>query len=305
MSQFKSNNSKANKIRTHLLLKCESEIENFKTKITKINSISAKKLYELYSDIEIKFVNPCEFFSIERNFSINIMTNNSLNIKDFEQENSPILDLEYKFNKKLISDRKNKIFYEKIKYLDTSSIKLSDDTNDTSTSLNERNRPLEIKSKGNNSNNSIKFLRQIVKNFIKRKKHNRNSKSFYSNHKFKSQKDLSYLVLKNSKKKYPQNKLKSTKIVNKSVKKLPSFINSSSKQVNQLIHSNSFYFQNNHLKNQCKDLFLQNNNTMFITCNGPSFNRRTFKLMNIQFEKDKLKLQKKETSKKIFSIKNI
>ena len=44
---------------------------------------------------------------------------------------------------------------------------------------------------------------------------------------------------------------------------------------------------------------------MFITCNGPSFNRRTFKLMNIQFEKDKLKLQKKETSKKIFSIKNI
>ena len=111
--------------------------------------------------------------------------------------------------------------------------------------------------------------------------------------------------LKNSKKKYPQNKLKSTKIVNKSVKKLPSFINSSSKQVNQLIHSNSFYFQNNHLKNQCKDLLLQNNNSMFITCNGPSFNRRTFKLMNIQFEKDKLKLQKKETSKKIFSIKNI
>ena len=32
MSQLKTNNSKANKIRTHLLLKCESEIENFKKK---------------------------------------------------------------------------------------------------------------------------------------------------------------------------------------------------------------------------------------------------------------------------------
>ena len=34
-----------------------------------------------------------------------------------------------------------------------------------------------------------------------------------------------------------------------------------------------------------------------ITNNGPSFNRRTFTLMNIQFEKEKLQKKKNENKK--------
>ena len=144
MSNLKSNNSKANVVRTNLLLKCESEIDSFKSNITKINSISPNRLYELYCNIEINFENPYEFFRIERKHLNNIMTEDSITYKYSEKENTPFLDSEYKINKKLISDRKNKIFYEKMGNLDNSFFKLSEDTNDTSTSLNERNSPLEF-----------------------------------------------------------------------------------------------------------------------------------------------------------------
>ena len=293
MSNLKSNNSKANVVRTNLLLKCESEIDCFKSNITKINSISPNRLYELYCNIEINFENPYEFFRIERKHLNNFMTEDSFTYKDSEQENTPFLDSEFKNNKKLISDRKNKVFYETIGNLDNSSVKLSEDTNDTSTSLNEKNSSLEfLNSKKNNSKNSIKFLRQIADKFINRKKNHKNSNSLYSRNLIKSQKDLSAFMLKNTKKKSLSNseiKFKSSKFINKTVKKLPSFNNSS---VTQFILSNPSSFHKNTLNNQCKNLLLQNNNSNIITCNGPSFNRRSYTFMNRLFEKDKLKLQK-------------
>ncbi len=305
MSISNLNNSKANKVRTNLLLKCESEIEDFKSNITKINSISPNKLYATYCNIEINFENPYEFFLIEKKHSMNFLCKDSFIKKESELENTPFLDSESKIiNKKLISDRKNKIFYEKMGNLDNSFFKLSEDTNDTSTSLNERNSPLEfLNSKKNNGKNSIKFLRQIASHFIKRKKHNKSSYSLHSRDLFKSQKDLSTVILKNSKNKVLSNsqiKLKSSKNINKYVKESPSLNNSLFQKVSQLNHANSNSLQKNDLKDKCKNLLRQNNNSMIITCNGPSFNRRSYTLMNRLFEKDKLKLSKKENSKKIF-----
>ena len=53
-----SNNIKANKVRTSLLLKVQSEIRHFLSLPTKINSISVNILYEFYSNIEINIQNP-------------------------------------------------------------------------------------------------------------------------------------------------------------------------------------------------------------------------------------------------------
>ena len=66
------------------------------------------------------------FFLIEKKHSMNFLCKDSFIKKESELENTPFLDSESKIiNKKLISDRKNKIFYEKIGNLDNSFFKLS------------------------------------------------------------------------------------------------------------------------------------------------------------------------------------
>ena len=67
------NETKANKARTCLLLKIESEVEHFKSIKTKINSISPYIYYNMYSNIEINIENPCEFFFNKRKSSIDFL----------------------------------------------------------------------------------------------------------------------------------------------------------------------------------------------------------------------------------------
>ena len=68
-------------------------------------------------------------------------------------------------------------------------------------------------------------------------------------------------------------------------------------KTSQLVHANSTSYKNNNIKNKCKNLLLDNNN--IITCDGPSFNRKYFTLMNIQLEKEKLLFQQQSSKKEL------
>ena len=288
------NETKANKARTCLLLKIESEVEHFKSIKTKINSISPYIYYNMYSNIEINIENPCEFFFNKRKSSIDFLMEKNLTNKESKETKeigniTPIDEIEYKINKKLISDRKihnyddnNNINLDKSPFL-----KLSQDTNDTSVSLNTPFDSFNNK-KNNRVKSSIQFLRQFAKNFIKRKK-----TTVYINS-FCSQKDLT-IVRKNSKKNEIEitKKNKSSKNVNILKKNFPI----KNEKTSQLVHANSTSFKNNNIKNKCKNLLLDNNN--IITCDGPSFNRKTFSLMNIHLEKEKLLFQQQQSKKEL------
>lgn len=305
-----SKNIKANKVRTSLLLKTQSEIDHFLSLPTKINSISVKLLYEFYSHIEINIKNPYEYFLCERKNSIGFLMEEESFSKKEDNDFTPILEYEtqFKIKKKLISDRKNKNFLEQINNNNNNNesppIKRSD-KNDISMSFSPK--------KKKSTKISIQYLRQIAKNFIKRKKHERKSISYYKN---QSQKNIIEINIKSSKKNsnklYKSHVIGSTKNVNSSIlyaMHKEKSISPTKKNNNNfypqdffLVHANSTStYAKENLRYRCKNLLLQN--TSMSNCIGPSFNRRTFTLKNIQIEKDKLK--KNDSTKIIFTKQQI
>ena len=135
----------------------------------KINSISPKNIYESYNNIEITIENPCIFSIAQRKYTTII--EDSITKKEFE--NTPLLEPIFKINKMLVSFKKNKNFYDTIEKneIDNQTHKLSQDTNDTSISIFERNNDLiENKNKDDKINISIHFLRKTAKTLIDRKK---------------------------------------------------------------------------------------------------------------------------------------
>ena len=296
------NEIKANKVRTLLLLNTESDVEHFKSNKTKMNSISPHIYYNMYTNIEINIENPCESFSIDRKF---ILAQNLINKEknEIEIEFTPIIEVEYKLKKKLISERKNQNFFKNLSNLDSSPLsKTSQCTNENPVSSNHGNTPFNIYNFKNNDNSksSIHFLRQLAKHLIRRRKKTKMLNALRKNENvFKSQKNLSVIIMKNSKKndieKY--NKNKSSKNVNfqryikqKSPKNSPTFGSMKNKEISHLVHSYFTSYENNNFKNKCKNLLLENKN--MITSNGPSFNRKIFTLMNVQLEKEKLIFKK-------------
>jgi hypothetical protein len=296
---------KANKVRTCLLLKIESEIEHFKSIPTKMNSISANKLYELYSNIQINIENPFEFFSIERRKSTKLISDDNCLKKDSEPENTPGQDINFTITKKLVSYRKNKNFLEHLsKDENISPIKLKDMNN--SYKFNSKNSPLEflIPKKYKSTKNAIHLLRQMARTLIKRRKHVKKSNSFYKSGLNKSQKYIQVYNLKNSNqnnfllKSYDFQSIKNILYnINITKKKSPTF--EVLEEESFLVHANSTVVNEKHphKKHAFNNLDTKNNFCSMITQNGPSFNRRTFTLMNIQFEKEKLQKKKNENKK--------
>ena len=186
------NKNNANEIRTHLLLKTASEIERFKNLPMKINSVSPKNLLNLYSNIEICIEKRIFSTTQRKNSQTNFIDENSYSKKEYEYENSPILEPGIKLNKVLISSKKNKIFYEKIEKDNSKKIhRSSQDTNDTSNSLNPK---LSLEQDDIDKNHlSIQFLRRFAKTLISKKRKKKHSKSFYQNRIYKSQGNLTYL----------------------------------------------------------------------------------------------------------------
>ncbi len=186
------NKNNANEIRTHLLLKTASEIERFKNLPMKINSVSPKNLLNLYSNIEICIEKRIFSTTQRKNSQTNFIDENSYSKKEYEYENSPILEPGTKLNKVLISSKKNKIFYEKIEKDNSKKIhRSSQDTNDTSNSLNPK---LLLEQDDIDKNHlSIQFLRRFAKTLISKKRKKKHSKSFYQNRIYKSQGNLTYL----------------------------------------------------------------------------------------------------------------
>jgi hypothetical protein len=181
---------KANKIRTKLLLKASSEVSDFKKSNMLINSISPKILYDKYNDIEIIIRNPYEFSTVTRKenqkkFNESIISKNE-NIND-----SPYMEVFRKINKLLISEKKNKTFFDK---LDIKEYKSSYDTSDTTFSSNLEKKNIKFLNENNEenlTNQSIKFLREKARELIyKRIKPKKKPHSFYQNAQFKSQFDL-------------------------------------------------------------------------------------------------------------------
>ena len=279
--------NKANEVRTKLLLIINSEISYFISLPTKMNSISSKKIYESFNDIEIFIENPCIFSTNKRKYSTFIDDR----IVKHEFEYSPLLEPGFKINKILLSFKKNKNFEKDIEKDEYH--KLSYDTNDTS--IIDRNISSELIESNNEKsliNNSIEFLRKTAKTLIDRKRQKKKSRSFYKYVDFKSHENLSNKVRNN--KKYNTNnvniKNKSTFKKNNNKQKIEintiienSPIIYSSSQYTPSIHSGeSFYKKNN---NDCNCTLFCKNQISKISYNYNVYSQRSL-IMNIPYEYD-------------------
>jgi hypothetical protein len=288
-------NNKANIARTKLLLKSSQEIQYFTSLKMKINSISPKKLYESYNNIEITIENPCIFSTSQRKYTTFI--DDSIVKNEFE--NSPLLEPTFKINKMLVSFKKNKTFYDTIEKneIDNQTHKFSQDTNDTSISILERNNDLIDdlidNKKDDLINISIHFLRKTAKNLIDRKRHKKKSKSFYKIVAFKSHGNLASFEKKNLNQIEEKHK-HSIKSVNK--KKKTSLNKETIVENSPIIYSSSQYapsihsgisFNKNNLTENPNNLFCKNQ-TSKISFNDNISNTNRSSIMNIPYEYDEL-----------------
>ena len=293
-----SSKNKANEVRTHLLLKISSEIPYFISLPTKINSISSKKIYESYNNIEIIIENPCVFSSSRRKYTTFIDDN----IVKNEFENSPLLEPGFKINKILVSFKKNKNFEKDIEKDEYH--KLSNDTNDTSIlDKNISSELIESNNENNKINYSIEFLRKTAKTLIYRKRQKKKSKSFYKSVAFKSHGNLS--ALERNIKKCNNNdsnikKKSSFKSLNKENKKhrieKDTIIESSpviysSSQYAASIHSGVSFYKNNMI-DSTHNLFCKNQISQISYNDNNNCTQRSL-IMNIPYEYDGLIDEKK------------
>ena len=203
------NSKKANDVRTILLLKSESEIEDFTKSKMLINSISPKVLYNLYSNIEIVIKNTLEFSTKKSKENQKKFYDDSHILE--QDVYTPYMDIFKKINKILISEKKNQTFYLRLDLNDKEKDKLTIENNkinSTPSIMNYYKTPKEILSNiktEDKTNNSIKFLRQKAQNLInviirKKTRFKTHSKSFYHNTQFRSQANLRAVNRTNKKK---------------------------------------------------------------------------------------------------------
>ena len=194
-----SKSKKANEVRTILLLKIQSEINNFIKSETLINTISPKEIYKLYGNIEIFIENSYEFSTKKSKENQKKFYDDSQIIEN--ESITPYMEIFRTINKILISEKKNKTFYDRLDLDEKEIEKISNENKKFKYAT-----PIELLSninKKDQTNLSIKYLRQKAKNFIniisRRKITSKtDSKSFYQNPAFKSQGNLRINKKKNT-----------------------------------------------------------------------------------------------------------
>jgi hypothetical protein len=194
-----SKSKKANEVRTILLLKIQSEINNFIKSETLINTISPKEIYKLYGNIEIFIENSYEFSTKKSKENQKKFYDDSQMIEN--ESITPYMEIFRTINKILISEKKNKTFYDRLDLDEKEIEKISNENKKFKYAT-----PIELLSninKKDQTNLSIKYLRQKAKNLIniisRRKITNKtHSKSFYQNPAFKSQGNLRINKKKNT-----------------------------------------------------------------------------------------------------------
>jgi hypothetical protein len=298
------NNINANKIRTKLLLKINEEIPYFKNDKMLINSISLNELNKQYNDIEIYINDPLVY-------SIRKRTGNTSQIKkersietidlDKKQKLSPINlnvkdnDNQIKFNKMLVSYKKNKHFKFTAICNGGEEKKENFENNYKSPKSDYSELIKDRKKKANLCKYSINFLRAMAKKFIDRTgKHlNKDEKIFYmtppnnklfNRQKYESQIDLFNIFSKLNEKELieEQNHYITTDVIPSKVPLLiPPKLNLNKDIINEYNNNNEYeienkksikkYKQTSSLKNKSKKnkvLFnLEDNET--ITINSP------------------------------------
>ena len=182
---------KPNLIRTKLLIKASSEVSEFKKSKMLINSISPKILYDKYNHIEIIIKNPYEFSTVTRKENQTQFNDSKLGKNDNNNE-SPYMEVFRKINKLLISEKKNKTFFDKLDLKENN--KSSYDTSDTTFSSNLEKKNIKLLNENNEenlTNQAMKYLREKARDLIYiRKRPKKKPNSFYQNVQFKSQFDL-------------------------------------------------------------------------------------------------------------------
>ena len=190
-----TNKNIANDARTKLLLKTETEIEKFTKSNVLINTITPLNIYNSYCNIQIN-LESTEFSIVERKESQKKFYDDT-NIEKTKVD-FLYMDVFKKINKIIISDKKNKTFYDRLKIQDN-EIKLNKNINLKSSTPN-----LFSKTDENKINQSIKILRQKAKNLIniilrRKNQFKNNTNSFYSNSNFKSHANLKIIEHKKKK----------------------------------------------------------------------------------------------------------
>ena len=198
-----TNKNIANDSRTKLLLKTETEIEKFTKSNVLINTITPLNIYNSYCNIQIN-LESTEFSIVERKESQKKFYDDT-NIEKTKVD-FLYMDVFKKINKIIISDKKNKTFYDRLKIQDN-EIKLNKNINLKSSTPN-----LFSKTDENKINQSIKILREKAKNLIniilrRKNQFKNNTNSFYKNSNFKSQYNLKIMGHKKKKKTINKNKL--------------------------------------------------------------------------------------------------
>ena len=190
-----TNKNIANDARTKLLLKTETEIEKFTKSNVLINTITPLNIYNSYCNIQIN-LESTEFSIVERKESQKKFYDDT-NIEKTKVD-FLYMDVFKKINKIIISDKKNKTFYDRLK-IQNNEIKLNKNINLKSSTPN-----LFSKIDENKINQSIKILRQKAKNLIniilrRKNQFKNNTNSFYSNSNFKSHANLKIIEHKKKK----------------------------------------------------------------------------------------------------------
>ena len=157
---------KANQSRFNLLIKISSEIKNFIYSNTLINSISPKKMYDSYN-FEITINNDFEFQTGKRKENQKKFPISTKDDYDKKVIDIPYMEIFKKINKIIISDKKNKTFYDKLNIINPNNkINTIQETNDIlTTTYDTPKKLLDNKTKEEQINKSIQFLRNYSRKF--------------------------------------------------------------------------------------------------------------------------------------------
>ena len=186
---------KANEVRTKLLLKSESDVEKFIKSKVLINTMSPLNLYNSYSNIQINIKNTIEYDRIEiKDNQKKLFFDDSIVEKKDEIQLS-FMEVFRTINKILISEKKNKTFYDRL------SLPLENNNNNKSDSpLNLFNNQEEDKIKFSMQNLTQK-AQSLINIILRKQQYKKSSTIFYVNPHYKSHGNLRTDFKKNIKNK--------------------------------------------------------------------------------------------------------
>ena len=107
-------NIKANEVRTKLLLKSESDVGKFIKSKVLINTISPLNLYNSYNNIQINIKNTIEYDRIEIKENQKTLFFDDSIVEKKDEIQLSFMEVFRTINKILISDKKNKTFYDRL-----------------------------------------------------------------------------------------------------------------------------------------------------------------------------------------------